>query len=103
MAFYGEREQPETNLKSTSKLKFTWAHPASSLCPPSRELKSQPLDPPSMTQLRLLGLSGSLRRASKCTAVLHGLRDALAPKAVLNVFPLHGIPLYNEDDDGEHA
>jgi chromate reductase len=56
-----------------------------------------------MTQLRLLGLSGSLRRASSSTAVLHGLRDALASKAVLDIFPLHGIPLYNEDDDGEHA
>ena len=56
-----------------------------------------------MSQLRLLGLSGSLRRASNSTAVLYGLRDALAPKAALNIFPLHGIPLYNEDDDGEHA
>ena len=54
-----------------------------------------------MTQLRLLGLSGSLRRASKCTAVLDGLQGALAPKAALNIFPLHGIPLYNEDHDGE--
>src|SRR5260221_1736683 len=56
-----------------------------------------------MTQLRLLGLSGSLRRASNSTAVLHGLQDALAPKAALNIFPLHGMPLYNEDVDGEHA
>jgi chromate reductase, NAD(P)H dehydrogenase (quinone) len=35
-----------------------------------------------MTQLRLLGLSGSLRRASISTAVLRGLQDALAPKAL---------------------
>ena len=56
-----------------------------------------------MTQLRLLGLSGSLRRASNSTAVLHGLLDALAPKAALKIFPLHGVPLYNEDDDGEHV
>src|SRR6266481_1032958 len=56
-----------------------------------------------MTQLRLLGLSGSLRRASNSTAVLRGLQDALAPKARLDVFSLHGLPLYNEDDDGEHA
>ena len=53
--------------------------------------------------VRLLGLSGSLRRASHSTAVLRGLRDALAPKAVLSIFPLEGMPLYNEDDDGEHA
>jgi chromate reductase len=56
-----------------------------------------------MTQLRLLGLSGSLRRASKSTAVLRGLQDALAPKARLDIFSLHGLPLYNEDEDGEHA
>ena len=56
-----------------------------------------------MTQFRLLGFSGSLRRASKCTAVLGGLRDALAPNATLDIFPLNGIPLYNEDDDGEHT
>jgi chromate reductase len=56
-----------------------------------------------MTQLRLLGLSGSLRRASNGTAVLRGLQDALAPKAVLDIFSLHGLPLYNEADDGEHA
>jgi len=52
-----------------------------------------------MAQFRLLGLSGSLRRASNSTAVLHGLLDALAPKAALKIFPLRGVPLYNEDDD----
>jgi len=57
-----------------------------------------------MTQaFRLLGLSGSLRRASNSTAVLRGLRDALAPRAALDIFPLHEMPPYNEDDDGEHA
>jgi chromate reductase, NAD(P)H dehydrogenase (quinone) len=56
-----------------------------------------------MTQLCLLGLSGSLRRASNSTAVLRSLQDALAPRAALNIFPLHGMPLYNEDDDAEHA
>ena len=56
-----------------------------------------------MTQFRLLGLSGSLRRASNSTAVLRGLQDALRPRAALDIFPLHAIPLYNEDDDAEHA
>ena len=56
-----------------------------------------------MTQLCLLGLSGSLRRASNSTAVLRGLQDALASRAALSIFPLHGIPRYNEDDDAEHA
>src|ERR1700730_5802036 len=53
--------------------------------------------------VRLLGLSGSLRRASNSTAVLRGLKDALAPRAALNILPLHGMPLYNEDDDARHA
>src|SRR6266404_4879258 len=56
-----------------------------------------------MPQFRLLGLSGSLRRASNSTAVLRGLQDALVPRAALNIFPLHRMPLYNEDDDAEHA
>src|SRR5882762_3589087 len=56
-----------------------------------------------MTQLRLLGVSGSLRRASNSTAVLRGLQDALPPKAAPDIFSLHGLPLYNEDDDGERA
>jgi chromate reductase, NAD(P)H dehydrogenase (quinone) len=56
-----------------------------------------------MIQFRLIGLSGSLRRFSYSTAVLRGLQDSLAPKAELEIVPLHGFPLYNEDDDAEHA
>src|SRR5258708_33757679 len=56
-----------------------------------------------MIQFRLLGLSGSLRRCSYSTAMLRGFRDSLAPRAALEIFPLHGLPLYNEDDDAEHA
>jgi chromate reductase, NAD(P)H dehydrogenase (quinone) len=56
-----------------------------------------------MPQFRLLGLSGSLRRASNSTAVLRGLQDALGFRAALDIFPLNAIPLYNEDDDAEHA
>ncbi len=53
--------------------------------------------------IRLLGLSGSPRRASNSTAVLRGLRDALGLRAALDIFPLHAIPLYNENDDAEHT
>jgi chromate reductase, NAD(P)H dehydrogenase (quinone) len=56
-----------------------------------------------MVQFRLLGLSGSLRLASNSTAVLRGLRDSLASRAVLDIFPLHALPLYNEDDDAGNA
>src|SRR5882672_5940376 len=57
----------------------------------------------SKPQFRLLGLSGSLRRASYSTAVLCGLQDTLGLRAALDIFPLHAIPLYNEDDDAGHA
>ena len=56
-----------------------------------------------MSQIRLLGLSGSLRRASNSTAVLCSLQRALSAKVAFHIFPLHGIPIYNEDDDAEHA
>jgi chromate reductase len=56
-----------------------------------------------MPPFRLLGLSGSLRRASHSTAVLRGLEGALRLRAALDIFPLHAIPLYNEDDDAGHA
>jgi chromate reductase len=56
-----------------------------------------------MNQFRLLGLSGSLRHASNSTAVLRGLQDVLGLRAVLDILPLHAIPLYNEDDDAGHA
>src|ERR1700761_8563915 len=65
--------------------------------------KSQPTGVTSMIQFRLLGLSGSLRRSSYSAAVLRGLRDLLGPKAALDILALHGLPLYNEDDDSEHA
>jgi chromate reductase len=63
----------------------------------------QPSGVASMIQFRLLGLSGSLRHSSYSTAVLRGLRASLAPRAALEIFPLHGVPLYNEDDDAEHS
>jgi chromate reductase len=56
-----------------------------------------------MVQFRLLGLSGSLRRSSYSTAVLRGLRDSLAARAAFDILSLHELPLYNEDDDSEHA
>ncbi len=53
-------------------------------------------------ELRLLAISGSLRKGSFNTAALRAL-GALAPEGVLvEVRTLHGIPLYNEDlrEDG---
>jgi chromate reductase len=49
--------------------------------------------------IRLLGISGSLRRASNNTAVLHSLATLVAGKAELVVHPLNDIPLYDGDLD----
>ena len=49
--------------------------------------------------IRLLGLSGSLRRASHCTAILRTLADALGQRAHLHLFDLVVIPPYNQDLD----
>ena len=51
--------------------------------------------------VRLLAISGSIRRASHCTAVLRSLQPLLPPGATLELFPLDEIPLYNADLDGD--
>jgi chromate reductase len=48
---------------------------------------------------RLLGISGSLRRESANTAVLHSLGEALAGRAQFDIFPLNEVPLYDQDLD----
>jgi chromate reductase len=50
---------------------------------------------------RLLGLSGSIRKASTNAAILQTLAERLGPQASLTVFPLNEIPLYNQDFDGD--
>jgi chromate reductase len=50
---------------------------------------------------RLLGISGSLRRGSNCTAVLHALAPLAEARAQLEVMTLHEVPLYNADLEGD--
>jgi chromate reductase len=50
---------------------------------------------------RLLGISGSLRKASTNTAVLVALGEIVADRATLEIFPLGDLPLYNQDIDVE--
>jgi chromate reductase len=49
--------------------------------------------------LRLLGLSGSLRRNSYSLAILRGLQARLGAEATLDIRDLN-LPLYNQDEDG---
>ena len=53
-------------------------------------------------KIELLGISGSLRRASHNTAILRTLQHALPETVRMTLFPLNEIPLYNQELDGEH-
>jgi chromate reductase, NAD(P)H dehydrogenase (quinone) len=50
-------------------------------------------------KLRLLGLSGSLRKASYNKAILVALAELVAGKASLDIFPLNDVPVYDQDAD----
>jgi chromate reductase len=52
--------------------------------------------------IRLLAISGSIRRESHCTAVLRSLAPLLPATAAIELFPLNEIPIYNADLDGEN-
>ena len=49
----------------------------------------------------LLGISGSLRKASHCTAILRSVGGLTEDRAKFEIFPLDTVPLYNQDLDNE--
>src|ERR1700733_7350576 len=51
------------------------------------------------TKPRLLGIAGSLRKASYSRAILVAVAAMVDSKAVLAIFPLNDIPVYNQDAD----
>jgi chromate reductase, NAD(P)H dehydrogenase (quinone) len=53
--------------------------------------------------IRIVGISGSLRKASFSTALLKILAEKAAPSIEIDVVTLEDIPLYNEDLDHEPA
>lgn len=53
--------------------------------------------------VRLLGISGSIRKQSYCTAVLETLGEKLGGKAELTLFPLNEIPPYDPDLDAQNT
>src|SRR6201995_939775 len=55
-----------------------------------------------ITSTRLVGLSGSLRKASFSRATLTGLRRSLSEEVSLEIRDLR-LPLYDEDEDGRAA
>ena len=48
--------------------------------------------------VRLLGMSGSIRGQSYCTAVLRSLQESLTGRVDLTLFPLNDIPPYDPND-----
>jgi chromate reductase, NAD(P)H dehydrogenase (quinone) len=52
------------------------------------------LNPP-----KVLGISGSLRKNSFCTAILHTIAESAATTVDLEIMSLTDIPLYNQDLD----
>ncbi|MFM5885398.1 MAG: NADPH-dependent FMN reductase [Novosphingobium sp.] len=51
--------------------------------------------------IRLVGISGSLRQGSFNTALLNNAAQLLPDGVSLDVRTLHGIPLYNGDEEAE--
>jgi chromate reductase, NAD(P)H dehydrogenase (quinone) len=47
--------------------------------------------------LHVLGISGSLRKASYNTALLHAAQELAPPDVTIEIFDLSPLPLYNED------
>ncbi|RYY63996.1 MAG: NAD(P)H-dependent oxidoreductase, partial [Comamonadaceae bacterium] len=61
------------------------------------------MDSTASPAIRLVAISGSLRRESHCTAVLRSLQPLLPASATVELLPLDAVPLYNADLDGESA
>lgn len=48
---------------------------------------------------KILGISGALRRASTNTGLLRALKEMAPSHVTVDIATLHGIPLFNEDDE----
>jgi chromate reductase, NAD(P)H dehydrogenase (quinone) len=53
--------------------------------------------------LRIIGLSGSLRRGSYNSAVLRAAAALMPPESALQIESIRGIPLYDGDDEAAHG
>jgi len=53
--------------------------------------------------VNILGVSGSLRRQSFNTALLRKAIELMPAASTLDVRTLHGVPLFNADDEAEHG
>jgi len=52
-------------------------------------------------RLKILGISGSARRGSFNTALLEAAKEVVPPGASLETFDVSGLPLFNQDLEGQ--
>ncbi len=53
--------------------------------------------------MKLLGISGALRKASTNTGLLRALGNMMPPHVSYEIATLHGIPLYDGDEEEAHG
>lgn len=53
--------------------------------------------------MKLIAISGALRKASTNTGLLRALRDVASSSVTIDVATLHGIPLYDGDEETAHG
>ena len=53
------------------------------------------------TPIRILGIPGSLRKASFNKAALRAAQQVVPEGATLEIFELNGIPVFNQDEEGQ--
>ena len=67
---------------------------------PNKESMTQSYNAPSVrdgSQVRILGLSGSTRKGSFNTALLHASKELLPENTTLEIHDLSGLPLFSQD------
>ncbi len=52
-----------------------------------------------MNEIKILGIVGSLRKGSYNHFALKAAQELLPDGAMLNLIELHGIPVFNQDDE----
>lgn len=52
-----------------------------------------------MSDFKILGIAGSLRKGSYNRSVLHAARELLPDGAQMDIFELDGFPMFNQDDE----
>lgn len=53
-----------------------------------------------MSEIKILGIAGSLRKGSYNRGLLRAAKEFVPSGASLEIFELHGIPVFSEDDEG---